>query len=149
MAEKELIKKLQKDVNELTRDVFLAGLGLFSTAREEGEKLWERFVQTGQELVKKGEELQKKGTQLTSEKKEELTKEVSTKMEETVKFVEQKLSATIEGTVKALGVPSRSEIQELSARVDRLTKRVAELSRKLETAKKASSESKAKTTASA
>ncbi len=133
--EKETIQKVQKDITEKTREIWLAGLGLLYTAEEEGSRLFKDFMEKGKKLVEKGEEFEKKTKDVTSEKKNELTK----RLDEVVNFFEDKFKATLE----TVGITSKSEVKELTEKVDMLTQKVAELTEKLEKAEKKSSATRA------
>jgi len=124
MKNEERIKKLQEDLTETSRDIWLAGLGLFSAAEEEGEKLFGKFVDKGKDLIAKGEKVEKKGKDFGSKKKDEM----SEKLESIVKFVEEKTSSVME----SVGLSSHQEVHELTEKVDKLTDIVAGLARRLD-----------------
>jgi poly(hydroxyalkanoate) granule-associated protein len=134
-GEKEKIKKLQGDVSEKSREIWLAGLGVFSTVEEEGEKLFKRFVEKGKELEEKGETFEKRAkervdsvTSYVGEKTDQLTKEVS-KLSETVPtYFEDKLKSAL----SKFGASSQSQVKELNDKVDQLTEKVNELIKNLE-----------------
>jgi poly(hydroxyalkanoate) granule-associated protein len=139
-GEKEKIKKLQGDVSEKSREIWLAGLGVFSTVEEEGEKLFKRFVEKGKELEEKGETFEKRAkervdsvTSYVGEKTDQLTKEVS-KLSETVPtYFEDKLKSAL----SKFGASSQSQVKELNDKVDQLTEKVNELIKNLESKPKA------------
>ncbi len=121
---KETAKKLPEELVEKTKDIFLAGLGLFATIEEEGSQLFNKFVEKGKEFSKKGEALEEKGKKLAEEKKEEVSK----KVEEYFKAVEGKIRSTLEN----IGVISQSELKELEKKVDNLAARLESIEKKLE-----------------
>jgi len=139
-GEKEKIKKLQGDVSEKSREIWLAGLGVFSTVEEEGEKLFKKFVEKGKELEEKGETFEKRAkervdsvTSYVGEKTEQLTKEVS-KLSETVPtYFEDKLKSAL----NKFGASSQTQVKELNDKVDQLTDKVNELIKNLESKPKA------------
>ena len=132
MAEKkEPFKELQEQVAEKSRDIWLAGLGMFSTIEEEGAKLFNDFVAKGQEMVEKGKKFEKKGVEFSSEK----GKEVSGKIDDVVHYIENKLNATME----TIGFSSQKEVKDLTDKVDKLTEAVAALTKKVEESARAKS----------
>lgn len=125
-AEKETSKQGQEKIMDRAREIWLAGLGVFSTMEEEGTKLFQNFVEKGKELEKRGEKLEKKareGVDSVSSyfagKKNELPS--------FAKFVEDKLNMTFE----KFGFASHQEVKELGDKVDKLSDRVAKLTKKL------------------
>jgi len=123
MAEEKDLKQPQEVVAEKAREIWLAGLGVFSTIEEEGTKLFNRFVEKGKDMEKKGEEIQKKA-------KDKVTS-LGT-IDDISKFFEDKLNAVFD----SLGVSSSSDVKDLSEKVDKLTATVNNLSKKLEDSSK-------------
>lgn len=121
--DKATLNKLQEEMTEKTREIWLAGLGVFSAAEEQGSKLFKDFVEKGEEMVKKGEKLEKKGLQFSGEKK----KEIAGKVDEVSSYLEEKLNSAM----AAVGISTRNEVKELSDKVDRLADSVAALADKL------------------
>jgi len=139
-GEKDKFKKIQGDISEKSREIWLAGLGVFSTVEEEGEKLFKKFVEKGKELEEKGETFEKRAKErmdsvsaFVGEKTEQLTKEVS-KLSETVPtYFEDKLKSAL----NKFGASSHSQVKELNDKVDHLTEKVNELIKNLEAKSKA------------
>ncbi len=122
-------------VKESAQQIWLAGLGAFSKAQQEGGKVFEA-------LVKDGVSLQRKTQEAASAKLGEVGARVSGAAEEaTGKAGQQwdKLESIFEQRVtKAmghLGVPSQQDFEALRARVDALSDEVRELSKAARPAK--------------
>ena len=47
---KEATQNVQEVITEKAREIWLAGLGVFSTVEEEGSKLFNKFLENGKEL---------------------------------------------------------------------------------------------------
>jgi poly(hydroxyalkanoate) granule-associated protein len=116
-------------VKESAQQIWLAGLGAFSKAQEEGGKVFEA-------LVKEGTSLQRKTQAVAEEKIGEVTSKMSNMAGDvTAKAGQQwdKLEAIFEErTSKALnklGVPSSKDVEALIARIDELSAQVAKLSK--------------------
>ena len=120
---------LAGSVKDSAQQIWLAGMGAFSKAQEEGGKVFEA-------LVKEGMSLQRK-TQAVAEEK---IGEVTSKMSDMAGDVQAKAGQhwdkleTIfeERTAKALnklGVPSAKDVEALIKRIDALSAQVAKLSK--------------------
>jgi poly(hydroxyalkanoate) granule-associated protein len=125
-----LDNQLASTVKDSAQQIWLAGLGAFSKAQEEGTKVFEA-------LVKEGVSLQRKTQSTAEEKLGEVTGRMSAMAEGvSAKAGQQwdKLEAIFEERVaKAmgrLGVPSRKDIDALMARIDELSASVAAMSGK-------------------
>jgi len=116
-------------VKESAQQIWLAGLGAFSKAQEEGGKGFEA-------LVKEGTSLQRKTQAAAEEKIGDVTSKMSNMAGDvTAKAGQQwdKLESIFEErTSKALnklGVPSSKDVEALIARIDELSAQVAKLSK--------------------
>ncbi len=120
---------LASSVKDSAQQIWLAGMGAFAKAQEEGTKVFEA-------LVKEGVNLQKKTQGLAEEKIGEVTGKMSA-MAGTVSAKAgqnwDKLEAIFEQrTAKALsklGVPTAKDVEALAERVDALAAAVAKLSK--------------------
>ena len=114
--------QLSSTVKESAQQIWLAGLGAFSKAQEEGGKVFEA-------LVKEGLTIQRKTQAVAEEKITEATSRVTTMASDIGSKAQgqwDKLENIFEDRVaKALaklGVPSARDLDALSARVDALAK---------------------------
>jgi len=147
MATKSSSQKPQDAMAEKAREIWLAGLGVFSTIEEEGEKLFNKFMERGKELESKGETFEQKAkdkmgsfTSYVSEKTSKLSDDVTAKVNESIPMIEEKFRSMLE----TFGVSSRGEVKTLADKVDKLTETVAALTKKLEEAGKMPPKPKAK-----
>ena len=120
---------LAGSVKESAQQIWLAGMGAFSKAQEEGGKVFEA-------LVKEGMSLQKKTQAVAEEKLGEVTGKMSAMADTVTAKAGQnwdKLEAIFEQrTAKALnklGVPTAKDVDALVQRVDALAAAVAKLSK--------------------
>jgi len=127
MTTRESISKISNNVNEAARDIWLAGLGAFSRAQEEGNKVFESLVKDGQDLEDK-----------TRKDVTDRVKSFRGQVESRVDSVKQKYSGQLSKLEKVfedrvafvlgrLGVPSSDDIQTLAKRVQALSKEVKAL----------------------
>lgn len=139
---KKKAKKKKKDLfglldlpDEITtqaREVWLAGLGALSAVEEEGTKVFNGLVKKGKAVEKAGRKKIKAARKML----DEAADEVVSKPAEVTKDIEKKVTESVEETVEAvlhrLGVPTRQEVQDLSAKVEKLAKQVSKLGTVLE-----------------
>jgi poly(hydroxyalkanoate) granule-associated protein len=120
--------QLAAAVKDSAQQIWLAGLGAFSKAQEEGEKVFKA-------LIKEGNSLQKRTMQLT----EDRVTEVTSKMTKIAGGLQKQANGTwdkletvfeqrVERALTRLGVPTNKEIAELTRRVEQLTASVQKLS---------------------
>ena len=145
MAKKTLKKKVQakspasklaKPVMDSARDIWLAGLGAFSVAQEEGGKLIEQGNKLFEKLVAEGSKLEKKTRDATEGGVSGIRSDVESKVEAVRQQATDnwdKLEAIFEDRVARvlgrLGVPTADDVNKLSARVQKLSRQVTELTK--------------------
>lgn len=124
-----LDSQLAQSVKDSAQHIWLAGMGAFSKAQEEGGKVFET-------LVKEGMSLQKKTQGMAEDKISEVTGRMSAMAGTVTAKAGQnwdKLEAIFEQrTAKALGklgVPTAKDVEALNQRVERLAAAVAKLSK--------------------
>ncbi len=128
-AGKQQSSHLAASVKESAQQIWLAGMGAFSKAQEEGGKVFET-------LVKEGLSLQKKTQGLAEDKISEVTGKM-TAMADTVTAkagqnwdkLEAIFEARTEKALGKLGVPTAKDVDALVKRVDALAAAVAKLSK--------------------
>ena len=137
-----LDSQLATSVKESAQQIWLAGMGAFSKAQEEGSKVFEA-------LVKEGTSLQKKTQGLAEDKISEVTGRMSAMADSVTAKAGQnwdKLESIFEQrTAKAmnkLGVPTAKDVDALIKRVDELAAAVSRLNKG---APKAAAKASAKT----
>lgn len=142
-AEKKSGSPLASTVKDSAQQIWLAGLGAFSKAQEEGGKVFDA-------LVKEGLSIQRKTQAVAEEKISEATSRVSSMANDiTSKATGQwdKLEGIFEDRVaralNKLGVPSAKDVEALMARIDELNASVQKLSARAATPRKATSRSAA------
>ena len=130
-----MTKKLQPSAQEehitsniidAAREIWLAGVGAFTKAEDEGNKFFES-------LVKEGEKIEARGRKVAEEAmagmKGRMT-DVRNKANDTWDKIEQVFQDRVAQALNGLGVPTYEDIQDLSQRVEVLTETVKELTRK-------------------
>lgn len=124
----KLPREIADGVTTRGRDVWLAGLGALATVETESASLFQTLVKQGEKLVERGEEMEQRG----KVRIDELKTTVDARREEAVEKVESTVVDPMVEALKKLGVPTRGEVQKLSAQVESLTERVNLLLARLE-----------------
>jgi poly(hydroxyalkanoate) granule-associated protein len=126
----KLPKEIAGEVTTRGRDVWLAGLGALATVEQEGAALYETLVKQGETLVERGEKLERRGKVRIGALKDD----VEARREQVVEKVESTVYDPMVEALQKLGVPTRAEVQKLSAQVESLAQRVGLLISRLERA---------------
>ncbi len=165
----ETRKNVAHQAQDYAQEIWLAGLGAFSMAQQEGSKLFKQgsksiddatskmvgeSAKLFERLVKEGAKLESKGRKIATDavdgvrgdverSVDEVRKTAQTNWDKLEKVFEQRVARAL----SRLGVPTSDEIRELSNRVAELNKRVTELARKQQASKPAAPKPAKKTVA--
>jgi len=108
------------DLSEAAHNVWLAGLGAFATAGQEGEKLFHTLVSRGRKFEKTSEnQVEKAGAAVR-----DTVKEVRRRTGKTLGGIQAAIDDGVTSALHRLGVPTRDEIAALSKKVEKLTRAV-------------------------
>jgi poly(hydroxyalkanoate) granule-associated protein len=113
-----------KDLRKYTQQIWLAGLGAFARAEEEGGKLFDN-------LVKLGEELETKTKEIADNTVGEMRERVLVKATDTRDRVERAFDDRITNALGRLGIPTQKDLDSLNNKLDSLTMVIAELSQQI------------------
>jgi poly(hydroxyalkanoate) granule-associated protein len=126
-------KTAAEDVRYTVQRIFRAGLGAFAMAEEEGSKLFNQLVSRGEKVNVPELKLGAIRTQI-EDGADRVTTSVKERAEdarfaagEAAGKVEDRLQDAVATVMRRLGVPSREEVADLTASVERLTKHVERL----------------------
>lgn len=136
-----MVKKLQKSSNtekaaphlsgtvkDSAQQIWLAGLGAFSKAQEEGGKVFEALVKEGMSIQRKTQAVaEEKITEATS-RMASMATDISSKASGQWDKLEGIFEERVARALNKLGVPSAKDIDVLVARIDELNRNVAKLS---------------------
>jgi poly(hydroxyalkanoate) granule-associated protein len=126
------------DIESYSRQIWLAGLGAYAKVGKEGVKLFESLIKDGEAAEKTARETidsqveaikakaskgRKEGVE-TAQSKVEKSKD---KLTERWNGLEEAFEKRLNNAVSRLGVPSRDEVRALDAKVDELTRLVAQM----------------------
>ena len=114
---------IPEELRESAQKIWFAGLGAVAMAEEEGGKLFKSLVERGEKFETRSRKQIKK----VQEQVEHGVGEARDKAESTWTKLEDSMDDKISSALKRLGVPSRLEIQKLTKRVEELTLKVDQL----------------------
>ncbi|HOX71613.1 MAG: phasin family protein [Dokdonella sp.] len=119
-----------KSIVESAQHIWLAGLGAFAKAQDEGTRLFEA-------LVREGVSLEQKTRKLTAGKAEEArgaveaaVGQVKERSQETWDKLEKVFENRVSRALSRLGVPGSTELKGLTTRIEELAREVSKLNAK-------------------
>ncbi|OOG44645.1 phasin family protein [Polaromonas sp. A23] len=145
-----MVKKLQKmsidkksgpqlsgAVKESAQQIWLAGLGAFSKAQEEGGKVFETLVKEGLSIQRKTQAVAEEKISTATNKMASMATDITSKAGNQWDKLENIFEERVAKALNKLGVPSARDVDALIARIDELNKNVQKMSAKPGTASKA------------
>ncbi|KAE9645624.1 phasin family protein [Pseudomonas sp. PB106] len=121
------------DVKSYARKIWLAGLGAYAKVGQEGSDYF-------QELIKAGQTVEKKGKKAVTEKLEAANAEIDEAKDEVSSFkgrvevqldkVEKAFDTRVASALNRIGIPSKHDVETLSAKLDELTALLERVARK-------------------
>ena len=121
------------DVKSYARKIWLAGLGAYAKVGQEGGEYF-------QELIKAGQAVEKKGKKVVTEKLEAANAEIDEARDEVSSFkgrvevqldkVEKAFDTRVASALNRIGIPSKHDVETLSAKLDELTALLERVARK-------------------
>ena len=121
------------DVKSYARKIWLAGLGAYAKVGQEGSDYF-------QELIKAGQTVEKKGKKAVTEKLEAANAEIDQakghvssfkgRVEVQLDKVEKAFDSRVASALNRIGIPSKHDVETLSAKLDELTALLERVARK-------------------
>lgn len=121
------------DFRKYTKQIWLAGLGAFSRAEEEGNKLFDS-------LVKVGEELESKTVDIADQTVEKVSEKARESVTDTKDKVEKLIDNSIHHSLNRIGLVTLKDVQHLERLILQLHAKVDELTLQQEKIQKELSE---------
>lgn len=125
-----LDSQLAATVRDSAQQIWLAGLGAFSKAQEEGTKVFEKLVEEGTSLQKKTRGVAEDRISEVTGKMTAMASDVTSKAGQQWDKLESIFEDRVAKAMGRLGVPSSKDMQALVARIDALGDKVAAMSSK-------------------
>ena len=126
-------RKSVLDFRKYTKQIWLAGLGAFSRAEEEGNKLFDSLVKVGEELESKTADIADQTVEKVSEKARESVTDTKDK-------VEKLIDNSVHHSLNRIGLVTLKDVQHLERLILQLHAKVDELTLQQEKIQKELSE---------
>lgn len=110
------------------RNAWLAGLGALSMAEQVGAQVFDALVEEG----KSWERQRRETTEAVAKKIDQLRGESTQAAEEAGEAAQKRVRNEVNTALESIGVPSRSDLDDLRGRVEELTDRLETLSSELQ-----------------
>ncbi|WP_421954156.1 phasin family protein [Polaromonas sp.] len=136
-----MVKKLQKmsddkksgpqlsgAVKESAQQIWLAGLGAFSKAQEEGGKVFETLVKEGLSIQRKTQAAAEEKISEATSKMANMATDIQSKAGHQWDKLENIFEDRVAKALNKLGVPSAKDVDALIARIDELNRNVQKMS---------------------
>jgi poly(hydroxyalkanoate) granule-associated protein len=120
-------KALADSVLESSRQIWLAGLGAFARAKDEGAKVFESLVQQGQALESRTRQAAADTATAARDAAQSKAREMQAKAGGTWDKLEQVFEDRVARALSRLGVHTQNDVERLTERVDALSEAVNEL----------------------
>lgn len=124
-------------IKDSAQQIWLAGLGAFSKAQEEGGKAFESLVKEGLSIQRKTQAVAEERISEASSRMSSMATEISSKATGQWDKLENLFEERVAKALNKLGVPSARDVDALIARIDELSQHVQRLSGKPVAAAKA------------
>lgn len=121
------------DVKSYARKIWLAGLGAYARVGQEGSEYFQELIVAGQAVEKKGKEAVAEKLEAANAEIDEAKTEVSSfkgKVEVQLDKVEKAFDSRVASTLNRIGIPSKHDVETLSAKLDELTALLERVARK-------------------
>ena len=117
--------QLSGTVKESAQQIWLAGLGAFAKAQEEGGKVFEALVKEGTSIQRKTQAAAEERISEATQRMASMATDISSKASGQWGKLEDIFEDRVSRALKKLGVPSAKDIEALAARVDELHRTVS------------------------
>jgi poly(hydroxyalkanoate) granule-associated protein len=118
---------ISKSIMESAQHIWLAGVGAFGRAQDEGTKLFEALVKEGTSLERKTRNMATGQVDAVRGAVESSVGQVRERASDTWDRLEKVFEDRVQRSLNRLGVPGRDEIQALTARVDELNRELRKI----------------------
>lgn len=118
---KETTKSVLADVKQYTRKAWLAGLGAYAKAGQEGYDYFKELVKTGETVEKDGKKLVNKKMNAVNERVDDLKSDAVQAVEGRLEQIENAFDQRVARALNRLGMPSRHDLDALSVRLEQLS----------------------------
>ncbi|MBK5378079.1 phasin family protein [Pseudomonas sp. TH08] len=121
------------DVKSYARKIWLAGLGAYAKVGQEGSEYFQELIQAGQTVEKKGKKVVTEKLEAANAEIDDAKSEVSSfkgRVEVQLDKVEKAFDSRVASALNRIGIPSKHDVETLSAKLDELTALLERVARK-------------------
>lgn len=121
------------DVKFYARKIWLAGLGAYTKVGQEGSEYFQELIKAGQTVEKKGKKAVTEKLEAANAEIDEAKSEVSSfkgRVEVQLDKVEKAFDTRVASALNRIGIPSKHDVEALSAKLDELTALLERVARK-------------------
>ena len=121
------------DVKSYARKIWLAGLGAYAKVGQEGSDYFQELIKAGQTVEKKGKKAVTEKLEAANAEIDEAKGEVSSfkgRVEVQLDKVEKAFDSRVASALNRIGIPSKHDVEALSAKLDELTALLERVARK-------------------
>ena len=121
------------DVKSYARKIWLAGLGAYAKVGQEGGEYFQELIKAGQTVEKKGKKVVTEKLEAANAEIDEAKGEVSSfkgRVEVQLDKVEKAFDSRVASALNRIGIPSKHDVETLSAKLDELTALLERVARK-------------------
>ena len=118
---KETTKGVLAEVKQYTRKAWLAGLGAYAKAGQEGYDYFKELVKTGETVEKDGKKLVNKKIDAVNERVDDLKSDAVQAVEGRLEQIENAFDKRVARALNRVGMPSRNDLDALSVRLEQLS----------------------------
>ncbi|MFJ5237236.1 phasin family protein [Pseudomonas zeae] len=121
------------DVKSYARKIWLAGLGAYAKVGQEGSDYFQELIKAGQTVEKKGKKAVTEKLEAANTEIDEAKSEVSSfkgRVEVQLDKVEKAFDSRVASALNRIGIPSKHDVETLSAKLDELTALLERVARK-------------------
>lgn len=123
----------RNDVKSYARKIWLAGLGAYTKVGQEGSEYFQELIKAGQTVENKGKKVVADKLEAANADIDEAKSEVSSfkgKVEVQLDKVEKAFDSRVASALNRIGIPSKHDVETLSAKLDELTALLERVARK-------------------
>ncbi len=124
-ADKQSGPHLSSAVKESAQQIWLAGLGAFSKAQEEGGKVFETLVKEGLTIQRKTQAVAEEKISEATSKMASMATDIQSKAGSQWDKLENIFEERVAKALNKLGVPSAKDVESLKSRIDELNRKMA------------------------
>lgn len=118
---KETTQGVLTDVKQYTRKVWLAGLGAYVKAGQEGYDYFKDLVKAGEGVEKQGKQAVHEKVDAVNERIDEVKHDAVEAVEGRLEQIEHAFDKRVARALNRVGMPSRKDLNDLSERLEQLS----------------------------